>query len=246
VDRNRIVSFLLIFVSLFSICCFSPAQAAASPLELSLEEAGFSYAYSFPSEPFTILLYNTPHESGRLVLYNQEGEFSGTVSLPLSLAGGKLKVWVENLNGKKLAEIKADVPASPEYAAPIGDASAKVKQLTLTETPQGFTYSFSAPQCDYLILYYRNKQESGRLPVYPDENGFFSGEITLPMTYSRTLSTVQILSGKNAVLAEKTVRKGYELPPAPVPRAGRLSGVTVCIDPGFLERFIKFCLLIFR
>ncbi|MBE5787391.1 MAG: N-acetylmuramoyl-L-alanine amidase, partial [Clostridiales bacterium] len=128
-----------------------------------------------------------------------------------------------------------DLFAAADYQAPAGDSHAKVKDFALTETLRGFEYSFSAPECDYLMLYYRNKQESGKMPVYPDENGLFSGEIILPMTYARTLSTVQVQSGKGTVLGEKTVRKGYEMPAAPEGQPGRLTGVTVAIDPGHQE-----------
>jgi len=211
-----------------------PGQAAAS-LQITVKEKGFSYSYALPGKEYSILYYSTAAESGRLVLHAPDHRYSGQVSLPLSAAGGWLKVWVEDLKQTQHALTRATLPAAPDYQAPSGDYYARVSQFTLTETAQGFTYSFSAPECDYLLLYYRNKQESGKLPVYPDESGFFSGEILLPMTYSRTLSTVQVLSGKDQVLAEKTVRKGYAYPAAPALQPGRLSGLTVCIDPGHQE-----------
>lgn len=224
----------LFFLILLMLPLSLPAQAATK-LQVEPEVMGFSYAYSLPNSQFTILWYSTPKETGRLVLHAEDGNYSGQVSLPLSQSGGRLRVWVEDLKQVKHADIKVDLPAAKDYQAPAGDSYAKVKDLILNETAQGFTWSFDAPECDYLILYYRNKQESGRLPVYPDENGHFSGEIILPMTYARTLSTIQVQSGKEAVLAEKTVRKGYEYPAAPAPQEGRLSGLIVAIDPGHQE-----------
>ena len=226
--------YMILFLVLLMLPFTLPAQAAML-LKVEPDGIGFTYSYSLSGEVFTILLYSTPQETGRLVLCAEDGQFSGEVALPLSNAGGRLKIWVEDLKQRKLAEVKLDLPAADDYQAPSGDSHAKVKNLTLNETAQGFTWSFDAPECDYLILYYRNKQESGKLPVYPDENDHFSGEIILPMTYSRTLSTIQIQSGKGTVLAEKTVRKGYEYPAAPAPQEGRLSGVIVAIDPGHQE-----------
>jgi len=232
--RQQFFSCMLLIIFLCSLTPLSTSQAAMK-LELTPYERGFSYAYSLPGEDFSILWYSTPSETGRLVLCNEEGQYSGDVSLPLSGEGGKLRVWVEDLNQKKQADVKIDLPAAADYQPAAGASNAKVKNFVLSSTPQGFSYSFSAADCDYLLLYYRNKQESGILPVYPDENSSFSGEIILPMTYSYTLSTVQVQSGKKRVLAEKTVRKGYEYPAAPAAQPGRLSGVVVCIDPGHQE-----------
>jgi len=137
---------------------------------------------------------------------------------------------------KKQGEIKDTLIPSPLYQEPQGDSYAAVKKLTLSETPSGFAYSFMAPDSDFLILHYRNKQEAGRIPVYPvNEDGLYEGEISMPITYARTLTTVKILSGKDIVLAEKTVRKGYLAPEPPPAGEGRLSGLIICIDPGHQE-----------
>ena len=228
---KRCILFLLILMLLPA-----PLSArSATILHITPYEKGFSYRYTLSQSPFTILFYSTATESGRLVLYAEDGRYAGDVSLPLSAAGGYLRVWVEDLRQIKQAEIRQTLPQAKDYQAPAGDHYARVKNLSLTETVQGFAYSFSAPDCDYLNLYYRNKQESGILPIYPDENGDFSGEIILPMTYARTLTTVQVQSGNKTVLAEGNLRKGYEMPPAPAAQPGRLSGLTICIDPGHQE-----------
>ncbi len=180
--------------------------------------------------------YSTPGESGKIVLYSENGLFEGVIPLRYSQAGGKVSVTVEKLGiERQLASGTVKVPASPGYTAPRGKASAKVTGLTLQETTEGFLYSFSASGSDYMQLRVRNKQESATFPVFPGEGGLFSGEVTLPLTYARTLSTVQVLNGKGIVMAEEQVRKGYQAPPAPERQSGRLDGVTVCIDPGHQE-----------
>ncbi|MBE5786770.1 MAG: hypothetical protein E7324_04435, partial [Clostridiales bacterium] len=142
---KRCLLLMMIFVMLpFSV----PAQGAVK-LEIEANESGFTYAYSVPGEDFTVLWYSTPAESGRLVLYAADGQYAGEVALPLSQAGGRLKVWAEDLNQKKLAEVKLDLFAAADYQAPAGDSHAKVKDFALTETLRGFEYSFSAPECDY-------------------------------------------------------------------------------------------------
>ncbi|MBQ4074498.1 MAG: N-acetylmuramoyl-L-alanine amidase [Clostridia bacterium] len=74
---------MLLIIFLCSLTPLSTSQAAMK-LELTPYERGFSYAYSLPGEDFSILWYSTPSETGRLVLCNEEGQYSGDVSLPLS------------------------------------------------------------------------------------------------------------------------------------------------------------------
>ena len=86
----------------------------------------------------------------------------------------------------------------------------------------------------YLLLNYRSRQQSGTLPVYPaDEQGLFFGELSLPLTCAQGMVTVLSISGKT--LAEDQIRKGYASPEAPAQQPGRITGVTVCIDPGHQE-----------
>lgn len=228
---HRIACF---FTAFFLLAVMFPAQAAGPVLVLSQEEAALRYTFD-SSEVFVLLTYTAPKESGQEVLYSENGHFEGLIDLPYSRAGGKTTVTVESLRGKKLAQQRITLAKASGYTAPKGTASAKVTGLTLEETTEGVRYTFSAPGADYLVLKFRNKQQTGEFFVFPDENGHFSGELVLPLTYARTLNTVQILSGKGKLLAEAQARKAYLAPEAPEQQSGRLSGVTVCIDPGHQE-----------
>ena len=111
-----------------------------------------------------------------------------------------------------------------------------MKTFTLTPTDTGFKYSFVAEGTDYMLLYFRSKQQNATFPVYPvDESGLYEGEVVADLTYARTLFTVQVKTGKGTVKKEDTVRMGYAFPDAPEAQEGRLSGVIVCIDPGHQE-----------
>lgn len=227
--------YLSVFLVLIHLLALLPAAHGASIMITPMEGA-LEYAFSISDEQFAILEYKTPAESGKTVIYSENGQFAGVIPLPLSLAGGKATVTITRLNQKKFGDAKATLPKSAAHIAPEGDSYAKVSRLTLGETATGFTFSFSAADSDYLILNYRNKQESGTLPVYrADETGLYQGEIKLPLTYARTLTTVKILSGTGVVLAEGQVRKDYEAPQPPEPQEGRLTGVTICVDPGHQE-----------
>ena len=211
------------------------AAMAATSVDVTIREMGFDYAIT-SDEQWLVLIWDGPVQDGRQVLYNPEGHFTGAVELAHSGQGGKLTVTVETLNAKSLFKKQFTLPKAADYQAPAGQSSANVKTLTLTETPTGFKYSFTAAGTDYQRLYYRSKQESATITIYPvNASGLYEGEIEMPLTYARTLITVQVLNGKGVMKKEGTVRKGYEAPPAPEAQEGRLSGVIVCIDPGHQE-----------
>ncbi len=229
---RRILPLLLILSLLLPLF---PAQAGAAAVNLTVQPLSAAYSFDLPKEDFVLLSYSTPSETGKMVLYSPNGHFEGQLCLQYSHAGGQLKVTVDNMKLNTVASGKAKLPADPGAVSPKGTATGKVSGLTLNETPQGISYAFSAPGTDYLMLYVRNKQESFTFPVYPDENGEYAGSVALPLTYARTLNTVQVQSAKGKVLAEAQCRKGYEAPPAAEQQPGRLTGVTVCIDPGHQE-----------
>lgn len=217
-----------------------PCLALADELTLTPAPCALSYAFSTDEDEFVLLKYTAPTESGSMTLYGAGGSFSGELALPLSGAGGKVKVTVESLSQRTLFTGSATLPAEQEAASPQGSGkpSAKIRDLTLIETPEGLRYAFTAPGADYLTLQFKNKQQSGALPIFPsDEDGRFEGELPLPLTYARTLTTVTILSGNGkSQLAQAQARKGFAPGDAPQRNPeGRLAGLVVCIDPGHQE-----------
>jgi len=91
------------------------------------------------------------------------------------------------------------------------------------------------------MLYFRSKQQNAVFPVYPiDSEGHYAGEVDAPLTYCRTLFTVQVRNAKGSTKDEATCRKAWAIPEAAPAQEGRLSGVVVCIDPGHQEngRFV--------
>jgi N-acetylmuramoyl-L-alanine amidase len=213
-----------------------PAAAlAATSADFTVREMGFTYDIT-SDEQWLLLIWDGKDEDGRKLLYSPEGHFTGTVEMPHSGQGGKLVLKLEDLTAKTVLREDHQLPQAPNYKAPTGQSNATVRGLTLTETPTGFKYSFTAEGTDFQYLYYRSKQESATVPIYPvNASGLYEGEIEMPLTYARTLITVQVVNGKGVMKKEGTVRKGYEAPPAPEAKEGRLSGVIVCIDPGHQE-----------
>lgn len=220
---------------LLLLLCVPMGALAATELTVTPREMGFDYTIT-SDEEWLVLLWDSANEDGRKTLYRPDGQFSGSIELPYGAAGGKYTVTVQNLKQTRLVKTTVQIPQAADYVKPSGSASAKVNDLTLTETATGFKYSFTAPGTDYMLLYFRSKQENATFPVYPaNADGLYEGEIFAPLTYARTLFTVQVRTAKGTVRCEETIRKGYQAPEAPEQQPGRLSGVVVCIDPGHQE-----------
>ncbi len=226
----------LMLLLLLLLCCSLPLAAQAeTELTVTPYEQGFDYEIT-SGEQWLVLIWDSQNEDGRKTLYSEDGTFSGSVELPYGAAGGKYTITLQNLRQTNVVKKAVQIPQAADYVKPSGKASARVTDLTLTETTTGFKYSFTAPDTDYMMLYFRSKTENATFPVYPaNSEGLYEGEIFAPLTWARTLFTVQVRTAKGTVRDEETVRKGYEAPPAAEAKEGRLSGVVVCIDPGHQE-----------
>ena len=217
------------------LCCLPVCALAATEMTITPYEMGFDYEIT-STEEWLVLIWDSKTEDGRKTLYNEDGHFTGSIELPYGAAGGKYTVSAQSLKQTTLVKKTVTIPQAADYIAPTGKTNVAVKDMVLTETPTGFKYSFRAEGSDYMMLYFRSKQENAVFPVYPvDETGLYEGEIFAPLTYARTLFTVQVRNSSGNSKKEATVRKGYEAPEAPEAQEGRLSGVVVCIDPGHQE-----------
>lgn len=238
---KRLLSLLLCAV--LALFCATTAQAAGVSITLTASEYALHYAFDAGAQdPFVILEYATPAEKGWMMLYSEDGHFEGDVSLAYSGAGGKTSVALTSARTTgSIGKASTTLPKAADYQKPTGKSNAKVTDFVLTETPEGFHYAFNAIGTDYMLLYWRSKEQTVTQPVYPDENGHYEGDVVSELTFARTQFTVQVKSGSGSMKKEATVRKGYQAPEAPQRQEGRLSGVTVCIDAGHQEngRFVN-------
>ena len=208
---------------------------AATEMTIVPRDKAFDYDVQ-TTDAWIRLVWKSQNEDGMKTLYAPDGHFTGTIDLRCGAAGGSYTVTVQNLRLDAIAKKTVKIPPSADYVAPSGTTNVAVEQLRLTETATGFRYSFEAPGSDYMMLRYYTVQEDVCFPVYPvNDAGLYEGEIVAPLTYARTLFTVQVQSASGRVRREGTVRKGYEAPEAAAQQPGRLSGVVVCIDPGHQE-----------
>lgn len=95
------------------------------------------------------------------------------------------------------------------------------------------TFSFTADGHEMVMLCYTNSLESGTVILH-GENGFFSGTLSVPNTYPGNIVavTVKDLSQKQLMSKKQFTTAIQEIPEVEKNPEGRLSGITVCVDPG--------------
>ena len=199
---KRLLSLLLCAV--LALFCATTAQAAGVSITLTASEYAMHYAFDAGAQdPFVILEYATPAEKGWMMLYSADGHFEGDVSLAYSGAGGKTSVALTSARTTgSIGKASTTLPKAADYQKPTGKSNAKVTDFVLTETPEGFHYAFNAAGTDYMLLYWRSKEQTVTQPVYPDENGHYEGDVVSELTFARTQFTVQVKSGAGSMKKE--------------------------------------------
>ena len=172
---KRLLSLLLCAV--LALFCATTAQAAGVSITLTASEYALHYAFDAGAQdPFVILEYATPAEKGWMMLYSEDGRFEGDIALAYSGAGGKTSVALTSARTTgSIGKASTTLPKAADYQKPTGKSNAKVTDFVLTETPEGFHYAFNAAGTDYMLLYWRSKEQTVTQPVYPDEKRALRG-----------------------------------------------------------------------
>lgn len=213
-------------------------QSAGMRLQVSPHTLRFTY--TDPAQQFVLVEYRTTNDSGKLVVYSDEGVFSGEFNLPAAFEREALYVTVSTLSGTVLGRYEtATYPTSyPPAAENLPQAESRASRLSayyFSYDEEGLHYSFYAPGHTQLWLRCRSGQEMHEVPIFPDESWHFDGTLPMNCTYNDAYMFVRVsVANKNTVLYESAEIDTYIDMPAAAEQAaeGRLKGVTVCIDPG--------------
>lgn len=213
-------------------------QSAGMRLQVSPHTLRFTY--TDPAQQFVLVEYRTTNDSGKLVVYSDEGVFSGEFNLPAAFEREALYVTVSTLSGTVLGRYEtATYPTSyPPAAENLPQAESRASRLSayyFSYDEEGLHYSFYAPGHTQLWLRCRSGQEMHEVPIFPDESWHFDGTLPMNCTYNDAYMFVRVsAANKNTVLYESAEIDTYIDMPAAAEQAaeGRLKGVTVCIDPG--------------
>jgi len=222
------------FLILFLILGLSCAQADG----ITIEPYAGGVAYSFQAdEEFVVLECKTDAETIRQTLYAQDGEFSGEIALAHTFETSYVRLTVETLKGYDLLTERSDTVAIeqtvPEKDLPDEGRCWKLSDVELTPLINAMGYRFSAPGRASVLLQYRSSTEQGSMVIYAGEDYIYDGVLELPYTYHNSNVVITVSDINNAVdLYEEMLRTDYPEPDAPQQETGRLTGITVCIDPG--------------
>lgn len=227
---------LMMFLTVCLMIPLAAALASSSDLLLTPGEGELSYCFDVPDVSFVLMEYKTPTESGKLTLHESgaPGHYEGVLPLLYSERGGKVTVKISTPEEKKLMNGTAELPSTAE-PLPENTFRAKVSEFALEGRADGFHYSFDAPGAERLLLIFDSLTQSGRTYIFPaDGEGHYEGDIALPWTYALGNVNVQVVTANGKTqLAKASCRKAYVAPiPSKQATEGRLTGVTVCIDPG--------------
>ena len=112
-------------------------------------------------------------------------------------------------------------------------SAAVIRDFSFVPQDHAVDITFTAEGYDSVVVSYTNSLEKGTLKLKA-QDGVFSGTISLPATYPGNNVAVTIKSSKGKELMKKTYVQTAlaEIPVAEKAESGRLTGVTVCVDPG--------------
>lgn len=225
---------LLIVLLVFWASC-----AQAGGLTIEPYAGGVSYGFS-SDEKFLVLECKTDAETVQETVYSADGAFAGEIALAHTFAPSYVRLTVKTLKGVELFSERTDSIAversSPEQRLPAEDRCRKLSDVEITPLVHAFQYHFRAPGRETVLLSYRSSTERGTVTLYAGENYAYDGVLELPYTYHNSNVVLTVSAANNSIdLYEDMLRTGYPVPDAPAQGEGRLSGVTVCIDPGHQE-----------
>ena len=211
----------------------------AIPVTMRMTPYQAEFSFSIPDQEYVYVTYDTRFDTGEMVLYAPDGNFSGVCCLPGSGTAMKMGINVYTLAGKALVRDGANTVADPNPPKPAAGleqmkAVNKITDMELVPQADGVHYRFTLPGRDSVVIRYSSPQEKHTVTVCCGADYVYKGVLTMPYTYADDNVTVTVLTvGSSNQLYQETV-KAYYQPPEVIEKAaeGRLSGVTVCIDPG--------------
>ncbi len=162
------------------------------------------------------------------------GRFEGSIPLLYTSSAKSASLTVLSMNQKELFAMRTPLtPIAEETPKDEKGASGRVDDLVLTADADGVGYRFAASGRSSVSLSFRTVAQKGTLTVRPDEDGVFSGTLSLPCAHAGDLVTLTLKTKKGKKLAEAQERLAFEAPEIGIVNAdGPLSGVIVCLDPG--------------
>lgn len=237
---KRFPCLLLLILALF-LC---PVLAEEEPVTVVVTPQNVEFSFSLDGEEYAYVKVTTQNDTGRKLLYSEDGRFSCSMPLPNCYEVSDLTIDVMNVNGKRVYRYTGETAeAAPADAVIVPQdetvrAAATARDVVITMVEGGFDYSFNVPGRDEVFLRAKSAQETHTYHLYAGENFSYEGHIDLPLSFPYDNVTLTILTvNSNHELFKDTYVSHYTpLPIAEQAAEGRLKGVIVCVDPGHQEK----------
>jgi N-acetylmuramoyl-L-alanine amidase len=221
------------------VLVLSVSFAHADGFAITPHVGGIDYNFS-TDEAFVVLECKTASETVQQTVYAQDGDFSGTIALPHTFDPSYVRLTVKTMDGLELYTVRGDtVPverAIPVQNLPAEDRARKLGDVAITPLIHALQYHFRAPGRASVLLTYSSSTEKGSMTLYAGDDYVYDGVLELPYTYHNSNVVFSVSDASKTIeLYQTMLRTAYPVPEPAQQDTGRLSGITVCIDPGHQE-----------
>ena len=225
---------------LLCLLCALPTVALGDAVELvvSVKPHAIHYAVYLPEYEFVYVGYDTQNDNAKEVLYSNNGAFEGICHLPGTMDESRVGINFYTLTGRLICRTTVNAAADPEVKGPAAGLSAekaasKAQNVELLPVNGGIRYYFRLPGRDSVVLKCKSPQEWHKITLYAGPDYVYQGQVDMPCTYADDVVTVTATTGGGVEVLSESVNAYYSAPAAPAyASTSRLSGVTVCVDPG--------------
>lgn len=229
-----------VFCLFFCFGCMDAQAAGEEQIQVETRPHAAQFSFALAEQEYVYVKYTASNDSGEMVLYSQDGHFTGECFLPGTDQEETLRITVYTLKGGRLLDYNGPTAADESEKAPAagldetvraaGSASNAVFAMEL----DGVHYSFDLPGRDSVRLRCKSPQEMHSVLLYAQEGYHYEGVMPMPLTYAEDRVTVTVLTANsNAPLHQEMFYAPMAAPEVTERNEnGRLNGVLVCIDPG--------------
>ena len=216
------------------------AEQSENPLKVDVTPHQADISFTLEGEVYAYVSVTTKNDTADKLLYDKNGQFSLSVALPNCYEATQLTVDVTSLSGKRLMRYVGKTAEVENTGAPYEGldatvrAAATARDVQITMVEGGVDYSFHVPGRSSVFFRVKSAQETHTYTLFAGENYTYSGHADLPFTFPDDVVTVTIITANSGhELYKQTFNAYYEpLPIVEQAAEGRLTGVTVCVDPG--------------
>ncbi|MBQ7455139.1 MAG: N-acetylmuramoyl-L-alanine amidase [Clostridia bacterium] len=228
----------LLLALLLALPC--AALGTDNPLQVTVTPHRVDFSCDLAGQEAIYVTCAAAGDTCRQVFWGDNGRFEGGFDLQGTDTEARFSVTVTTLSGRQLlqyvgmtaADDSGKGPASGLVKPEVTAGSAREAEYSCEA--DGVHYRFVVPGRAALIVRCKSPQETHEVTVYAGADWWYEGVVAMPCSFQDDTVTVTVMDANSrAELGTASLRMPCAAPEAaPQAETGRLSGVTVCIDPG--------------